>query len=77
MASPKRVDDIRQREHDKFHDPDDDAGTIILTQTRDIEAAVTNNIKAIELLGLNFDDFVFAGDEIVSLNDGTLVKASL
>lgn len=39
------------------------------------EAAVLANLKTLEMFGIPLDDYVLADDEIVTLEDGTLIKA--
>jgi len=43
--------------------------------THSREGAVLANLKTIELFGLPTDDYLLADDEIVTLDDGTLVKS--
>lgn len=43
---------------------------------KDRETAVLVNLKTLEMLGISLDNYVVVGDEIVSLTDGTLIKAS-
>lgn len=71
VAGNKRAVDVAIKEKvDLVHTEDS-------VDSRDRETAVLANIKAVELLELTFDDFVFADDEIISLADGTLIKANI
>lgn len=51
-----------------------------LTKTNDEndrETSVGVNIETLELLGIDTSNFIIVGDELISLSDGTLIKAGL
>ena len=45
--------------------------------TKSREEAVLVNLKTLEMLGIPLDNYIIVDNEIITLNDGTLIKASL
>ncbi len=75
MADPKSTN-RGDNEANKFvNNPENEVSVNVVSF--DTETAVLANLKTLELLGINLDEFVVVGDEITSLTDGTLIKATL
>ena len=66
--------DDREKQSFKI-DENSEISNIVWDAKASREAAIANNLKMLELLGISLDNYVVADDEIISLSDGTLIKA--
>jgi len=77
--SGTKFKNVTDAHHKSFRDDPNDASLTMqaVELAVDTEGAVLSNLKTLEMKGISLDDYICAGDEIVSLTDGTLIKAEV